>query len=143
MAKRLSGRVVTFGTGDHGRLGHLTLLGSAIPRIVSCLGHERFVEVQCGGAHTAAVSEDGSMYTWGYNDRGQLGHSQFSSYAQAGLQTRIYMNRSANAYSMKDCSHIVKQCTLARMFTRGTHCAGATRGASTRRSNTCCIGRPS
>ena len=32
--------------------------------------------VACGGAHTAAVTMDGTLYTWGYNNHGQLGNER-------------------------------------------------------------------
>ncbi|XP_020530423.1 ultraviolet-B receptor UVR8 isoform X2 [Amborella trichopoda] len=33
----------------------------------------RFIDIACGREHTAAVSADGSLFTWGSNDFGQLG----------------------------------------------------------------------
>jgi len=32
-----------------------------------------FVDVSCGFAHTAALTAEGYVYTWGLNDEGQLG----------------------------------------------------------------------
>lgn len=29
----------------------------------------------CGGAHTAAIPEDGTLYTWGRSSIGRLGHT--------------------------------------------------------------------
>ena len=37
----------------------------------------RFHQVAAGLSHTAAVTEDGSIYTWGSNLYGQLGHRDF------------------------------------------------------------------
>mmetsp|Transcript_46768 Transcript_46768/g.125031 ORF Transcript_46768/g.125031 Transcript_46768/m.125031 type:complete len:223 (+) Transcript_46768:1257-1925(+) len=34
----------------------------------------RVLEVQAGGYHSAARTEDGRLWLWGSNDRGQLGH---------------------------------------------------------------------
>ncbi|KAK3260464.1 hypothetical protein CYMTET_30577 [Cymbomonas tetramitiformis] len=67
--------LATWGNGDFGRLGHsLQDLSSSLPRRVT-LPPCNLRQVDCGGAHTAAVSEDGRLFTWGLNDRGQLGHS--------------------------------------------------------------------
>ena len=41
-----------------------------------------FTGVACGGAHTAAVAEDGSAYLWGLNDRGQLAQGDETPFLQ-------------------------------------------------------------
>ena len=75
--------LVTFGCGDCGRLGHggagggdaSSWLGEELPRLVAALLDLQPKVVACGGAHTAIVADDGSVLTFGLNDRGQLGHS--------------------------------------------------------------------
>lgn len=46
-----------------------------VPHVVRALLDTQIAAVACGGAHTAAVADDGSLYTFGLNDRSQLGHS--------------------------------------------------------------------
>lgn len=53
-----------------------------MPRILATLGDALFTDVSCGGAHTAAVAEDGSAFLWGLNDRGQLAQGKESSFLQ-------------------------------------------------------------
>lgn len=36
-------------------------------------GNTRLLDIACGREHTAVVSSDGSLFTWGANDFGQLG----------------------------------------------------------------------
>ncbi|RZC74705.1 hypothetical protein C5167_050187 [Papaver somniferum] len=36
-------------------------------------GNSRWLDIACGREHTAAVASDGSLFTWGANDFGQLG----------------------------------------------------------------------
>lgn len=44
------------------------------PIILDALGQVRVVQVSCGFDHTAALSSNGSVITWGGNSYGQLGH---------------------------------------------------------------------
>jgi alpha-tubulin suppressor-like RCC1 family protein len=80
---KLIGRLATWGNGDFGRLGHSNLRSHTLPCIVASLGEQDITEVACGAAHTAAIAADGTAYTFGVNDFGQLGHSQDSQYTQA------------------------------------------------------------
>lgn len=70
--------VYVFGQGENAELG----LG--VGRIVSTVKRPRLnpllpantvgiVHVACGGMHTAALSYDNKIYTWGVNDQGALG----------------------------------------------------------------------
>ncbi|NXC41555.1 RCCD1 protein, partial [Penelope pileata] len=46
----------------------------AFPALLD-LPHEPVVSnVSCGSRHTAAVTRDGELYTWGWGKYGQLGH---------------------------------------------------------------------
>ena len=67
------GRVLTWGYGGSGSLGHGNLLSLALPRLVEGLAGEKIVYLECGGYHNAAVSEDGEMWVWGRGDVNQLG----------------------------------------------------------------------
>jgi alpha-tubulin suppressor-like RCC1 family protein len=68
--------LATWGNADCGRLGHDALVASVeIPRVLTPLLDLRITGVTAGGAHTAAVTSDGAVLTFGLNDRGQLGHS--------------------------------------------------------------------
>ena len=46
--------------------------------VVTLLGHP-IVSVACGGAHTAAVTNEGVVYTWGRGKNGRLGHGDATS----------------------------------------------------------------
>eukprot|EP00980_Cylindrotheca_fusiformis_P014501 scaffold3875_cov123-Cylindrotheca_fusiformis.AAC.21 len=74
-----TGRVLSFGTGQYGALGHGFSGGKQLPdalrpRYVEGLGGIRCVCVSAGELHSAAVTADGDVYTWGDGFCGQLGH---------------------------------------------------------------------
>ena len=67
------GYVYTMGSNSEGRLGvtDRSVKQSASPCLVE--GITRVVTLDCGWGHTAAVTEDGGIYTWGMGEHGQLG----------------------------------------------------------------------
>ena len=68
------GRLFTWGKGDDGRLGHDSLENELLPRPVQALSSLKIEYVACGYVTTAAVTSTGDLYTWGGNEKGQLGH---------------------------------------------------------------------
>ena len=84
-----SGSVLTFGGGSKGQLGKLDILdNSGAPQTIDakqCVNDEgtdrmvgpssvALIQVSAGSYHTAALRKDGSVYTWGSNANGRLGH---------------------------------------------------------------------
>jgi hypothetical protein len=69
-----SGYVYTWGNGQDGRLGHDSSLSESEPRVVLALLDYKVADVSAGGAHTAAVTVDGSLFTWGRGRNGRLGN---------------------------------------------------------------------
>jgi alpha-tubulin suppressor-like RCC1 family protein len=67
--------VYTWGAGRKGELGHEPDPSSKqTPRLVEALEGQFVVQVACGGNHTVAITDLGTMYTWGMAKSGQLGH---------------------------------------------------------------------
>jgi len=67
-------QVYTWGEGKFGRLGHGAERNCHSPRLVESLLGKRPIQIACGGFHSAVVTEDGKMYTFGGGEHGQLGH---------------------------------------------------------------------
>lgn len=66
--------LLTFGSGPHGCLGLGSLSTALAPTVVAGpLAGVDVVQVSCGGAHTALVDGEGYAWTFGLDDRGQLG----------------------------------------------------------------------
>ena len=76
------GHVYTWGRGDDGRLGHGENMWKYVPRIIQSLVGPVLVQVTCGSYHTAAVTAQGDLYTWGGGMYGKLGHG-----TEAGAST--------------------------------------------------------
>ncbi|KAL4535282.1 hypothetical protein Ndes2526B_g06182 [Nannochloris sp. 'desiccata'] len=68
--------LATAGNPDCGRLGHGLIKGDVeFPLVVKGLLGLQPTQVSAGGAHTAVVTADGTVLTFGLNNHFQLGHS--------------------------------------------------------------------
>ncbi|XP_020707195.2 E3 ubiquitin-protein ligase HERC2 isoform X3 [Athalia rosae] len=70
-----NGELYTWGLGEYGRLGHGDTNSQLRPKLVEALVGRRVIQVACGSrdAQTMALTEDGSVYSWGDGDFGKLG----------------------------------------------------------------------
>jgi len=69
-----SGEVYTWGSGEFGRLGYVDIKKQPQPRLLVELGSNVIVKLSLGYYHAAAVSDKGTVFTWGRGINGQLGH---------------------------------------------------------------------
>ncbi|XAR48367.1 hypothetical protein NMG60_11031177, partial [Bertholletia excelsa] len=67
------GKVLSWGHGGHGQLGHFSTENQKIPMLIEGLADERVVYIACGGSSSAAVTENGKLYMWGNAKDSQLG----------------------------------------------------------------------
>ena len=49
------------------------------PRMIESLQGKHVREVACGSGHSAAITANGELYTWGQGDQGRLGHGDDAS----------------------------------------------------------------
>jgi len=66
-------RLYSWGKGNQGQLGLGHTRGSKVPELLSSVQDKKFVCVDCGEAHAAAVDDGGSVFSWGRGFEGQLG----------------------------------------------------------------------
>uniref|UniRef100_A0AAR2M095 HECT-type E3 ubiquitin transferase n=1 Tax=Pygocentrus nattereri TaxID=42514 RepID=A0AAR2M095_PYGNA len=80
LAVTAEGEVFSWGDGDYGKLGHGNSATQKYPKLIQgpLLG-KVVVCVSAGYRHSAAVTNDGELYTWGEGDFGRLGHSDSHS----------------------------------------------------------------
>jgi E3 ubiquitin-protein ligase HERC2 len=50
------------------------------PTLVSGLSGKNIVAISCGSSHSAAISAEGDLYTWGRGNYGRLGHGKLLQY---------------------------------------------------------------
>ena len=73
------GTVYTWGWNQYGQLGNGTTMNSRIPVAVVTAGTplagKTISQIAAGNAHALAMTDDGTVYTWGWNQHGQLGNN--------------------------------------------------------------------
>ncbi|KAK3907967.1 E3 ubiquitin-protein ligase HERC2 [Frankliniella fusca] len=74
LALSAEGEVLSWGEGDDGKLGHGNTCSLDRPQLIQALQGCEIVDIACGGAHSAAISVAGELYTWGKGRYGRLGH---------------------------------------------------------------------
>ncbi|KAK7896525.1 hypothetical protein WMY93_021850 [Mugilogobius chulae] len=80
LAITVEGEVFSWGDGEYGKLGHGNSATQKYPKIIQGpLVGKVVICVSAGYRHSAAVTCDGELYTWGEGDFGRLGHSDSQS----------------------------------------------------------------
>jgi alpha-tubulin suppressor-like RCC1 family protein len=90
MALTLSGEVYTWGSNYLGQIGCGDNNNKSVPTKVKGLNENKIKMISCGFNHSMALTESGCVYSWGYNEFGQL-----------GIANQIYSN-SPKQIEMKD-----------------------------------------
>jgi alpha-tubulin suppressor-like RCC1 family protein len=71
-AIKTDGTLWTWGFNNNAQLGNNTTVNRSTP-VTTFAGGTNWKQVACGGYFTAAVKTDGTLWTWGRNNQGQLG----------------------------------------------------------------------
>ena len=121
------GDLFTWGKGFQGQLGHMTdalppevskRLYSLMlqPKLVASLMRKKVVDISCGSKHTACVTSEGDVYTFGEGSCGQLGVGRCTS---MGSPVKALPN--AEMGDMSDCLFAQVACGWAHtlVLTRG------------------------
>ena len=77
-AIKTDGTLWTWGRGSEGQLGNNTATDKSTP-VTTFAGGTNWKQVSAGGKYTAAIKTDGTLWTWGYGDKGQLGDNTTTS----------------------------------------------------------------
>lgn len=76
----VSGRVFSWGRNDFGQLGLGDRENRKCPCLLKMLRSQAVKFVAAGDHHTAVLTEDGGVFTFGSSDKGQLGHDAISEF---------------------------------------------------------------
>ncbi|XP_013415675.1 probable E3 ubiquitin-protein ligase HERC1 [Lingula anatina] len=80
LALTADGEVYSWGDGDYGKLGHGNTATQKFPKLIAGPLSGKVVKcISAGYRHSAAVTEDGQLYTWGEGQYGRLGHGDSNS----------------------------------------------------------------
>lgn len=108
LAVTTKGQTYSWGDGKFHQLGHGKKQDEKQPRLIKGLEHVAVVQVTCTrgekNAHSMAVTQDGSVYTWGAGYKGKLGHEAKWSHENMAdeplprkMETIDYKVRAASA----------------------------------------------
>ena len=83
LALRFDGTVYAWGYNRYGQLGHGDGLGLIKRLPIPVLGLDDIVGISAGYTHSLAVRSDGTVWSWGANEHGQLGDGTLVSRSTA------------------------------------------------------------
>ncbi|KAM9325224.1 putative E3 ubiquitin-protein ligase HERC4 [Gastrophryne carolinensis] len=75
LALTLSGAVFAWGRNKFGQLGLNDETDRYVPSLLKSLRSQKIVYISCGEDHTAALTKEGGVFTFGAGGYGQLGHN--------------------------------------------------------------------
>ena len=78
VAIKTDGTLWTWGNNGYGQLGNNSLTNRSSP-VQTVAGGTNWKQVSCKTAHTAAIKTDGTLWTWGLNNFGQLGDNSITN----------------------------------------------------------------
>ncbi|XP_056272847.1 probable E3 ubiquitin-protein ligase HERC4 [Pseudoliparis swirei] len=89
-ALSISGGVFGWGGNNRGQLG----LGDTTDRLtatpVCCLNAKKTIYISCGKDHTAILTKNGAVFTFGSGQYGQLGHNSFADELRPRLVVELW-----------------------------------------------------
>ncbi|KAJ2554709.1 alpha tubulin suppressor [Coemansia sp. RSA 1933] len=71
--RSIGGTVGMWGRADHGQLGTMDPSASSIRDLTTVELGDGVVELACGSNHAVAVTGEGEVYAWGWNEHGNVG----------------------------------------------------------------------
>ncbi|KAG8663251.1 ultraviolet-B receptor UVR8 isoform X2 [Manihot esculenta] len=116
-----AGKVLTWGRGTSGQLGHGEMLSSLDPQPVNFLDCYVITHVSAGWSHSGFVSDTGSLFTCGDGSFGQLGHGDYESHC-VPVQVSYFINGHVEqiACGMRHSLVLLKDCAGKQIYGFGS-----------------------
>lgn len=92
------GEVLSWGHGGHGQLGNSSLQNQKVPIQVEALAHEKVIYISCGGSSSAAITDGGKLYMWGYAKDCQLGVPGLPEKQSTPIEVKFLMEDDGLGY---------------------------------------------
>ncbi|XP_034391869.1 probable E3 ubiquitin-protein ligase HERC4 [Cyclopterus lumpus] len=89
-ALSVSGGVFGWGGNDRGQLGLGDTTDRPTPTPVCCLNTKKTIYISCGKDHTAILTKNGAVFTFGSGQYGQLGHNSFADELRPRLVVELW-----------------------------------------------------
>ena len=136
------GGLVTWGLNLNGQLGDGTRDSSLYPLNITsqfdlALG-EKISMSSLGGSHSAALTSEGKVFTWGSNNRGQLGDGTSTQrMSPVNITERFNLNENESIMMISlGASHSAALTSLGRVYTWGSNVNGRLGDGTTIHRNT-------
>ena len=112
MAVTHEGAIYSWGDGSLGRLGHGDTTAVTEPRRISTLSAHKVVGVAAGEEHSAAITSEGHLFTWGSGSFGKLGHGEPSDESTPRRVGLDHLQPGSRFVTMVGCgfAHTVALC---------------------------------
>jgi alpha-tubulin suppressor-like RCC1 family protein len=91
---------------------------------VTCLDEKRIVGIGAGNEHSLFVTEDGKVYTAGYNDNGQCGMGSTQQVRQPTLIPVLEGEDISQVHVYNGCEHTLAVARDGRIFSFGYNYRG-------------------
>ncbi|XP_058055381.1 probable E3 ubiquitin-protein ligase HERC2 [Anopheles bellator] len=85
LALSSDGEVFSWGEGEDGKLGHGNRDSYDRPKLIEALSGIGVIDIACGSAHSACITSQGHVLSWGKGRYGRLGHGDSEDQLQPKL----------------------------------------------------------
>lgn len=94
----------SWGEGDDGKLGHGNKITLERPRFIETLKAKCVRDIACGSSHSAAITSNGELYTWGLGEYGRLGHGDSVTQLKPKLVSVYLFNINCSCSNINVCT---------------------------------------